>query len=131
MLRSLAAVHLLTLVVGCGGSGSISGVVTCKGKPIITGRVTAVVGDEGPRVGLIQSDGKYRIENVPVGLVKLAVESPDPLTQPSGGDGDNGNKKPTRPPGWIALPAKYADASKSGITMDVRSGNNSKDIPLD
>lgn len=128
VLRKAAAL-LALLALGCGGTGSLSGLVTYKGKPLVSGRVTAVAGEEGPRVGLIQPDGRYRIEGLPVGTVKLAVENPDPLAEPSG-DGDGGKVK-RRPPGWVALPAKYGDIKTSGLTVDVRAGSATKDLALD
>lgn len=124
-----AAVLLALLAPGCGGTGSLSGLVSYQGKPLVSGRVTAVAGEEGPRVGLIQPDGRYRIDGLPVGPVKLAVESPDPLAAPSG-DGDGGKVK-GRPPGWVALPVKYGDIKTSGLTVDVRAGSGTRDLALD
>lgn len=120
----------LLFAVGCGGTGTVSGVVRYKGKPVVVGRVTAVGKEGGPRIGVIQPDGSYEIQKLPVGPVRFAVESPNPGAAPDVPAGEGVEKKPT-PSGWQPLPPKFANVNTSELTLDVKAGSNTKDLLLD
>src|SRR4051812_35300699 len=74
---------LLTAACGCGGgSGSLTGKVTYKGKTVASGSVMAIGSDGIARYSKIAPDGTYTITDLPVGDVKLGVHSPDPRPDP-------------------------------------------------
>ncbi len=50
-----------------------SGTVTMAGKPLATGKIT-FHRDNGQFVGSKIKDGKYSIDNLPVGTMKVAIE---------------------------------------------------------
>ncbi|OWK45241.1 hypothetical protein [Fimbriiglobus ruber] len=127
-----AATFLLTQT-GCSpGHGDLRGQVTYKGKPLRMGSLSAVGADGIPKSAAIQPDGSYAVQNLPAGLVKLTVCSPDPAKmQP------RANKaRPGEPPpkidatGWVAIPDKYCDFSTSELTFTLGSGANEFNVEL-
>jgi hypothetical protein len=114
-------------LVGCGSStGSVSGQVSYQGKTVPSGSVTFVT-DKGEAAGTSPiKDGAYTIHNVPVGKVKIGVSTP-----PAGG---------TPPPGvpaagtsgtTLQVPDKYRTPDQSGLTLDVKGGEQSHNINLE
>jgi hypothetical protein len=134
----LLALLLVPLATGCGGKAgaTVSGTVTYQGKPLSSGIVTFVP-DVGPAHNAdIQSDGSYRMTNVPVGPVKISVttNSPQNRAAPS--------KMPTSAEGFAKMeasmkggkesliPARYTDPNKSQLTYTVKKGKQQFDIEL-
>jgi hypothetical protein len=136
---------LCLATTGCGGNGSVSGKVSYKGEPLGGGSVLFVStegrGSASTEIGL---DGKYSLNKVPAGPVKIAVEtaSTKPAKAPPGG-------MPTPPPGampkdvpsmynqasqpkgnYIWIPENYADPEKSGLTYTVTGGPQTHEIDL-
>lgn len=133
-----AALALLALA-GCGGgTASVSGKVTFQGKPVVYGTVVLIGADGLPRSGQIQPDGTFTVPGVAVGTAKAAVSSPPPPgAEPAkkaargGRDAEDDERAPPPPPapvdpavvkGWFPLPEKYGDPDKSGLTVQVGSG---------
>jgi hypothetical protein len=132
-MGSALASALLTLVVGCGGTGDVSGKVTYKGKSLVFGTVQFEASDKTLKQGNIEKDGSYSIQGVPVGEAKVAVNSPNPKSgdfQPLQREGRPA--PPPRPeiPGWFPIPADYQDLSKPRLTYTIKSGQNPIDIEL-
>lgn len=75
---------------GCSGSTSVSGKVTYDGKPVVWGSVSLVDASGAYHQGSIGLDGTYKIDNVPVGPVKIGVTSPKPAEEQAGGKGGKG-----------------------------------------
>lgn len=126
----MVALLLLTLaLLGCGkGTGSVTGRVAHKGKALAGGTVT-LVSEGGIRVtGRINPDGTYKIDEVPVGIVKIAVKAsnspglPPVLVPWAPEDGEAEASSD--------IPASYADADKSGLTIVVAAGQLAHDIDL-
>jgi hypothetical protein len=117
-------------LIGCGGRGSVTGIVTYKNKPVPFGQVLFEGSDGASRQSNIDKNGNFFIEDLAVGDAKVAIMSPNPksitiLTK--------GDKKPeTFPevPNWMALPAKYEAVAKSGLTFPIKKGENSINIEL-
>src|SRR5688572_17542068 len=78
--------------------GTVEGTVTYKGKPLTDATITFhLKGDQF--VGSKIKDGKYVVDRVPAGTVKVTIES----------------RK-------YRLPAKYASEETSGLTVEVKKG---------
>jgi hypothetical protein len=112
---------------GCDGSGlaDVSGTVTVDGTAIEEGAITFYpVDGQGQTAGGPIKDGKYSVP-VSVGLMKVSISYPKAI----------GKKKlyntPESPEGIIwkeGLPARYNE--KTELTLDVKSGRNTKDWEL-
>ena len=57
---------------------TVEGTVTSGGRPVVFGTVTFVAADNRVYSGTIGPDGRYRVERLPSGAVRVAVSSPDP-----------------------------------------------------
>ncbi len=131
--RAALVITLLTLMVGCGRTGDVSGQVSFKGKPLVCGTVQFEASDKTFKQGIINRDGSYSIDGVPVGEAKVAVNSPNPKSgdfQPLQREGRP--PPPPRPeiPGWFPIPAEYQDLSKPRLTYTIKSGDNTINIEL-
>lgn len=130
------AVLLAALALtGCGpATTELTGKITHQGKPVVYGSVVVIDSSGAAKSGTIQSDGTYRVDNVRVGAVKVAVSSPPPPGTPPVGKQDprDTSDKPTEPPpppappevlkNLFAIPNKYGDPNQSGLSGDVKSG---------
>jgi hypothetical protein len=111
----------LLALPGCGGPGEVTGVVKYKGEALTTGTVTFYGETTGAWSSEIDQDGKYTIRGVPPGKVRIAVVMPLAITVPG----------MPPPPKAIAIPPRYNDAQKSGLTYEVYSGAQTKHLDLD
>ncbi len=122
----LVLLGLLPLLLGCGrGWGNVSGTVRYKGNPLPNGTITFYDEKNQAVSGHIESDGKYTVNKVAVGKVKITVTAPMPVFLP----GDQSAKKQFA--NMPNLPARYGDAEKSGLNRDITSGNQTLDLDLD
>src|SRR5215469_11906529 len=73
-------VGLLAVATGCGDSGTaeVSGTVHYQGKPVRSGTVMVFDAAGMPHPTDIRPDGTYAVSGIPVGVVQLSVQSPDP-----------------------------------------------------
>src|SRR5437588_4870270 len=122
---------LLLTLIGCGpGRGDLGGKVTLGNRPLRMGSVVVLGSDGMPKSGLIQDDGTYTITDIAAGSVKISVTSADPAeSQPSQRIQGTPQPKVDRT-GWFAIPDKYGDFEKSGLTLDLKPGVNSWNIEL-
>jgi hypothetical protein len=139
------------LCTGCGSKGDIKGKVTFKDKTVVYGTVNLIDSEGVPHPGVIDPQGNYLIRGVPIGLAKLAVNSPDPKVvydqvhaMQSGrpnrsNDGKKGkgnaDKVPKPDPevvkNWVEITQpNVGDPEKSGLTIEVKSGENPHNIQL-
>jgi hypothetical protein len=122
---------LLVLAVGCSfsGEGKIKGKVLVGSKALTSGEVI-FVGADGKRVTSgIGRDGSYRISRMSAGVTKIAVETharaPEGLAHPRGAAvGAEEGSSVTR------IPDRYRDPATSGLTLDVRGGEQDHNIEL-
>jgi hypothetical protein len=151
----------LMLILGCGGTktAKVHGKVVYSGKPVTGGQIAFFSADDtkiNPSRGVINEDGTFTVEKVPVGRVKVSVDTrglkeggrgvpgmPDQGKQmmPPGGISDEMKQKmegagKSISPGtvkisgtYVAIPAKFTDPEKSGLSFDINSGDN--DIPVE
>ena len=147
-LRPMGAVVAAALVVaslGCGGPrrGDINGKVTFRGQPVVWGSVVVIGPDRMPYYGTIQLDGTYTVRQVPVGPVRLGVNSPDPSFKrelPADQKKELEEQRqraglPERVPppkgAWFRIPDHYADPQKSGLTGEVTAPSVTIDLTLE
>jgi hypothetical protein len=130
-------------LAGCGPStGNVSGKVLYKGAPLKGGNVSFTTADSKiPQTSPIAEDGSYSIEKIPLGPVKISVETkslaqtakafknepPPGMTQPGGKNQSDPAEAARR---YVAIPDKYSDSITSELTYTVTSGNQSHDIEL-
>jgi hypothetical protein len=134
----LGLLLLCSLAAGCGKpKGSVSGKVTFKGKPLTAGFVIFTP-EKGPAVNAsINSEGKYKAENVPVGTAKISVRT-DAVTDSESFKMVKNPKdpkemrklKPQSTGPKIPWNSKYNDPEQSGLTYTVQEGPQEHDIDL-
>jgi hypothetical protein len=134
-LARLLAALALAGVGGCGGTATLSGKLSHKGRPVRYGSVIVVSADRTARSAAIEPDGSYSVADISPGPVKLAVISRDPSkarTRPKPGRPTAPGKEETDKAvaGWFELPRLYEDPEKSGIHATLGSGRVTWDIDL-
>ena len=145
--RTRALGHFLALLTvvavlgaaGCAGGkrASISGHVNYQGRPVTSGTVV-LIGQDGQASapGNVQPDGSFSIARAPVGVDKVSFDNPPPpRTAPP-----VGKRAPADDPEYaetakaaahyVPTPPKFKDPLQSGLTVEVKSGNNTCDIEL-
>jgi hypothetical protein len=131
----------LLAAAGCGGggTGSLTGTVTYNGTPIASGTVQAFAANGTAYTGEIGPDGRYTIDNIPVGEVKLSVTSPDPerqyehLKEMARTEGQKAALKTPEPAAvaaWVPVPSQYEQPDTSGFATAIKKGPNTLDLPL-
>jgi hypothetical protein len=80
--------------------GEVGGKVIFNGQPLSEGAITFHFKDD-QFVGAKIKDGMFKVDRVPVGTVKVTIES----------------KK-------VTLPAKFADPDTSGMQPEIKKGKN-------
>ena len=103
---------------------TLEGTVTYGSEPVPAALII-VAGDNGSAQGSIGDDGRYVVNNAPVGQVKIAVNTA------AAARANMGAKAPKGPPkGSVNVPGKYSDPMQSGITTTVNSGSNTFNIVI-
>lgn len=139
-----------SIVIACGcddptisnGSGAeVTGRVTLEGKPVGIGRIL-FYGRDRPTDPIfldLKPDGSFQSLNVPLGLVKVAVQ-----TRPYAHLGklkeaalagkmkaSPGMGGPPIPAGdWRPVPARYESSNTSGLEYEITPGSNVINIDL-
>lgn len=145
MTRTLCLSSLLALsvlVFGCDpyearlpeSGATLEGAATLNGEKVPLALVV-VVGQNGSATGQLE-EGKYKVENVPLGDVKIAVNTQaargqmisQQMAQSYKGPGSKGPAKPA--PRFVDVPSKYWEAETSGLTTTTKRGTNTFDISL-
>jgi hypothetical protein len=127
----------LLAATGCSsGTADVAGKVTFQGKPVVFGTVVLIGPGGIPKSGALQPDGTYQVAGVRTGTAQVTVSSPPPPgLVPAGKKAKAGRDDDDRRPadagnpvspevakGWFPLPDKYADPTRSGLTVEVKSG---------
>jgi hypothetical protein len=86
--------------------GTVEGTVTLNGKPLTDTTITFHLMDD-QFVGAKVKDGKYRVDRVPAGTVKVSIQS----------------KK-------IAIPAKYASEETTPLSVEIKKGKGMVNFDL-
>ncbi|MBP3960651.1 hypothetical protein J8F10_35960 [Gemmata sp. G18] len=129
------------LAAGCGAkTATVTGHVTYKGKPVTGGSVVFYCADKQIVRGLIGTDGKYTIPNVPTGTGTAVVTVQSHMKVPEGfrmkqqlppstGGPVPPAADPTDAP-KVALPPRYALPEESGLAVVVDRDHVTYDIDL-
>jgi hypothetical protein len=139
--RGTAALLLAVAVIGCGGkrTGIITGTVSFNGEKMEKGTVTFYTDDLKVAKGAaIHLDGTYRIEDFPVGPVKIGVlnlRNPSDLGISLGPAVKRKDGPPQRnyfdtPGKYLNIPPKYKDPAKSGLSYTVQDGTQEHNITM-
>ena len=141
MFQRLGIVALIAVCpVACSSSESVRGArgpdteATLEGTVTYGGQKVAVAlviaqSDKGSATAFVGDDGHYKLVNVPLGEVHLAVNTDAGKGQmmsrvmaQSQGKG--------RLPKVVEVPAKYFDPSTSGLKTTINKGENTYDIVI-
>jgi hypothetical protein len=128
------------VVLGCDSGvqrvAPVSGTVTYNGQPVPGAHVSFVPGDGSSRAaaGLTDANGKFTLgtfstsDGAIVGQHKVGViaNGPSRPARPGEGSGMPGETVPGPP----LIPAKYFSPETSGLTQEVKPGNNSVELIL-
>ncbi|MCE9563124.1 MAG: carboxypeptidase-like regulatory domain-containing protein [Planctomycetes bacterium] len=129
MLRLILIGLVALFALGCGGAAgftTVQGTVTYDGKPLTNGYVTILPDGEGESAsGQIGSDGRFTLttfspnDGVKPGKYKVRIASY--LSEAKMNDPSSG--KP-------AIPDKYFDVAKSGLTVTIEGKSQTLDLNL-
>jgi hypothetical protein len=139
---SLVGLICSALLVGCGGgykeaADSVTGTITVKGEKAGAGTITF----HGSKdvVGTI-TDGKYKVDNPPIGQVKVSLrgiggptvaEAAGKKLTGEAGKAVEGKGGLLTAGGGATIPKKYESPETSGLTYEVKAGKTTKDFDLE
>jgi hypothetical protein len=135
-LSPLAGLVLALAAVGCGlgsnrlpeSGATLEGTVNYGNEKVMVGLVIAE-GDGPAATAFIDDTGHYKLENVPLGEVRLAVNTDAGKGQLRGRA--MGQKKDSPPlPKVVDVPAQYAKTGESGIKTTIQRGENTYNIVI-
>jgi hypothetical protein len=141
MNRNVGALLVASLFVACSPyearlpetGATLEGTVT-YGNEKVSIALVSVFNEKGQALGQIDDTGRYKVENVPLGDVKIGVNTEAMRSQvisqqmAAAYKGKGGTRPPA--PKFVSLPAKLQDPETSGITTTIKKGANSFDIVL-
>jgi hypothetical protein len=136
-----AAVWVSLALAGCTGptAGEVRGKVTFKGQPVLSGQLSVVSAD-----GRVEScsidDGLYFLRRAPVGQAQVAITGATYVPQPDqdlkekmmkrAREPKSDKPEPTTPENPGQVPAKYMNPQTSGLTLEVKAGQQVHDFDL-
>jgi hypothetical protein len=108
---------------------TLEGTVTYGGETVQMAQIN-VMSDKAQAIGQIEG-GRYKVENVPLGQVKIGVNTEAMRSNMIGQQMARAKGVSTGPAlKFISVPAKYAEPDTSGITTTIKKGKNTYDIVL-
>lgn len=136
----VAIAMLLSAVAGCGktdGSVSVRGTVTYGGKPVPHAKVVFIPESPGvlPLSGLTDTNGHFVLttavpgDGASVGKYRVTIEArgPEKVRPP---DAPGGVAAGNAEPGEPLIPVQYFIPGMSGLSAEVKSGDNTFDFDL-
>lgn len=126
----LVAAVTLAGAAGCGGTGTVSGKVSYRGRPVVVGSVIILSADNTARSGVIEADGTYVVKQVRPGPVRIGVTSRDPTKSRTSGEKPKPGEKKKPDKSWFPLPRRLEDPTTSGLTATVTAGMVRHDIEI-
>jgi hypothetical protein len=99
--------------------------------------VILVQGPDATAQGKIGEDGRYKVENVPLGEVTIGVNTNSAkgdymalsMARSYKGPESQGRARAALPP-FVDVPARYAEPETSGVKVTIQPGPNTYDIKL-
>jgi hypothetical protein len=130
-------VGLALLLAGCGPGGihypetgaTLEGTVSYGGEKVEVALVIAQ-NATGSSTAFIGDNGRFKLENVPLGEVNLAVNTDAGKGAAMGSMMARSQGQAKDAPKIIDVPAKYADPATSGIKTNISKGANTYDIVI-
>jgi hypothetical protein len=135
LFGAIGIVVIVALAAGCSDdtNGRVLGRVRFNDRPLTSGTVIFTFPDGKTRTGEIDENGAYRVRDVPVGLAKVTVKTgsrvppglyppKDVAIPPPPGAG--------KEPEPVKIPKRYQDPNSSGLSCNVRAGEQPFDIDL-
>ncbi len=125
---------LLPVLTGCGGReprGKVFGTVTFRGAPVPQGLVMFSNQEKGLFfTAELDAQGNYSVrtadgEGLPLGTYEVSVNPPVLDAPPIGAV-----MQPARIPEFANIPHRYRTAATSGLTLEVREGDNPLNIEM-
>ena len=145
MIRRLLPGILVICGMGCGqrayeipdSGATLEGSVTYDGKPVPMALIV-VRSETATADARIVEPGKYKVPSVPIGKVKIAVDTDAmrgelisrSMAQAYKGPGGQSSAEAGKKLSFIAVPGKFADPDSSGITFEIKKGANIFDIVI-
>ncbi len=137
-------IAFLGMWAGCGPPGgyitypetgaTLEGTVTYDGQPVgvamIIVRQDGPTGPNNPVVGFLGDEGRYKLENVPLGEVQVGVNTAAAKGPAMGKMMSQTQGKGKRPMKIIDIPGKYGDPVRSGLSTVIQKGPNVFDIVI-
>lgn len=124
-LNRFLLIGLLTsfsvLLAGCGSDGTVQpkstvqGKVSYQGAPVTGGVVTfhsTAESGAAPAAGQINDDGTYKVSNAEPGPVRITIDTSFQEGLPT----------------YVELPAELSKPDTSGLTYDVKDGEQEHDL---
>jgi hypothetical protein len=129
--RWTALLLALPFVAACSNSSevptaTVSGKVTLGGAPVPAGTVLFMTDDGQAATAELNPDGTYHVHCRP-GRYKVSLTPPpppDPLAAPGG------SVRSLPVTVSQSIPQRYRDLGRSGLSVEVKAGDNTYDIPL-
>jgi hypothetical protein len=106
------------------------------GKEDVSFALVIVVGEGASATGKVGEDGRYKVQNAPLGEVKVAVNTDAgkgdfmtySMSKSYQGPESKGAKKVNL--SYLEVPKKYHDPETSGLTTKIEKGSNTFDIVI-
>lgn len=108
---------------------TLEGTVTYAGQKVPVALVIAQ-GKDGSANGFVGEDGRYRLSNVPLGEVNLAVNTEAGKAEMTGRLMARSQGKSAVLPKVVDVPHKYAELETSGLKTTIQKGPNTYDIVI-
>ena len=144
MIRLLLLLSVF-FVAGCGQvaheipdtGATLEGAITLNGKPIPLALII-VRSENATSDFVVREEGKYKVPSVPLGLVKIGVDTEAMRGEVISRSMANAYKGPdgkikeeqAKKLKFIPVPIKYADPDTSGLEFEIKKGSNTCDIIL-
>lgn len=134
---SLGIMLLFYGALGCGGGPTtVSGKVSYKGAPVTGGSIKFTFDGGKEDSGGIDQRGNYSLQVTSHGKARVSIETEsikgagvDALAPP-GGEKLNVPAMPGGEYTYVQIPARYADPGSSNLTVDVKTGTQTKNWEL-
>jgi hypothetical protein len=142
LLGVTAAAALSAVSCGSGGGiepiketgATLTGKVTYGNEPVPMALVIVAQTGGGSATAFADDDGNFKVENVPVGDVLIAVNTDATKGQMTGramaGTDPKAKGKKTVTPKLVEVPKKYHNPDTSGLTTKTQQGANQYDITI-